>query len=88
MISAIRICEICGQWRDLEVHHCIHGSGRRKLADEDGLTVYLCRWCHMELHDKGTHDKELQQYAQKYYEAYIGDRESFIKRYGKSYLRN
>lgn len=26
----------------LELHHCIYGRGRRKLADREGLVVMLC----------------------------------------------
>jgi Zn-finger protein len=86
MIDTERKCKYCGSWNNLEVHHCIHGNGRRKLADEDGLTVYLCHKCHMELHDKGIADNFLQKLAQNYYEFHIGTREQFRQRYGKSYL--
>lgn len=75
-----------------EVHHCLHGS-MRKLADEDGLTVKLCKVHHRRLHDKGEFDKSLQIIAQN---AYITKlklegmteqeaRERFRSRYGKFY---
>lgn len=80
-------CVLCGQTYGLETHHCIHGSGRRKLADEDGLTVRLCHVCHRNLHDHGFYDHDLQiiaQYAwQKHYKKTAED---FRARYGKSYL--
>ena len=79
-------CFLCGVKYDLEVHHCIHGSGRRKLADEDGLTVYLCRSCHRILHDRGINDRDLQVAAQYVWEREYGSREEFIKRYGRSYI--
>lgn len=70
-----------------DTHHCIHGYGRRELADKDGLTVRLCKRCHTLLHDKGRYDKELQQIAEeawlKHNNATIPD---FINRYGKNYL--
>ena len=70
-----------------EYHHCVHGLGRRKLADEDGLIVPLCHVCHRLLHDKGYHDKDLQKWAQKaWMEHYGKSANDFIQRYGKSYL--
>lgn len=68
-------------------HHCIHGVGRRKLADEDGLTVYLCRSHHRALHDKGLYDLALQQEAQlAWMEYYNKTTEDWIARYEKNYL--
>lgn len=70
-----------------DLHHCLHGTSRRKLADEDGLTVYLCRPHHAALHDKGLYDLVLQQEAQQaWMDYYHKSVEDFIKRYGKSYL--
>lgn len=68
----------------LERHHCLHGTGMRKLADEDGLWVWLCTQHHRRLHDKNEYDKELQIIAQR---AYIKEhgREEYFKRYGKFY---
>lgn len=86
MIDADRKCKYCGSWNNLEVHHCIHGNGRRKLADEDGLTIYLCHTCHMKLHDTRAIDLAYIQYAQRYYEKNIGSRSKFRERYGKSWL--
>jgi predicted NBD/HSP70 family sugar kinase len=79
-------CYICGIRRCLETHHCIHGTGRRRLADEDGLTVSLCAVCHRALHDHGYHDRDLQQVAQKSWERVFGTREEFIQRYGRNYI--
>ena len=78
-------CFLCHSERNLEVHHCIHGTANRKLADEDGLTVLLCNECHRMLHDHGQGDKVLQQIAQQEWERHNGTTEDFIKRYGKSY---
>lgn len=79
-------CYICGSWRPTDRHHCLHGTSMRKKADADGLTVLLCRECHMNLHDLGEGDRLLQQVAQWHWENEYGSREDFIKRYGKSYL--
>lgn len=78
-------CFLCGQYAT-DTHHCHHGS-RRKLADEDGLTVKLCHRCHMNLHDKGTCDRELQKIGQRaWMEHYHKTINDFIDRYGKSYI--
>jgi hypothetical protein len=85
-------CFIHKNFYDLETqgterHHCIHGYANRKLADEDGLTVMLCNWCHRNLHDKGWYDKELQKIAQeKWMEHNNKSIEDFIKRYGKNFI--
>lgn len=68
----------------LERHHCLHGNGRRDLAEADGLWVNLCPAHHRRLHDNNEHDRELQVIAQKTYEAEHG-REAYFKRYGKFY---
>lgn len=78
-------CHICGSYYNLELHHMIHGYGRRAQADKYGLTCYLCRSCHRLLHDTRMNDLELQQEAQAIFEK-DHTREEFIKTFGKSYL--
>lgn len=87
MICEEKLCTRCGYVYNIEVHHCIHGNGRRKLADEDGLTVYMCHDCHMELHANRKIDLEYIMLGQIYYEKRIGTREQFRERYGKSWLK-
>ena len=80
------VCFICGQYAT-ECHHVLHGTANRKLADKDGLTVMLCHTCHMNLHDKGNFDKELQRIAQaKWMEHYGKSADDFRQRYGKSWI--
>ena len=68
-------------------HHCIHGNANRKWADCDGLTVYLCYDCHSALHDKGIHDKDLQELAEKTWLEYYGKTiPDWISRYGKNFI--
>lgn len=82
----LNTCFLCGQYAT-DVHHVVHGCGRRKLADEDRLTVGLCHRCHMLLHDKGNFDRELQKIGQKtWMEHYHKTINDFIDRFGKSYL--
>ena len=79
-------CYICGSYAT-ETHHCLHGTANRKLADKDGLTVRLCRTCHMNLHDKGWYDIDLKKLAQqRWMEYYERSVDEFRERYGKSYL--
>lgn len=85
IIQDTKECYLCGRSDSLESHHAIHGTANRKLADQDGLTVWLCIDCHTNLHQRGWHDKELKQVAQTAWERAYGAREEFIKRYGKSY---
>ena len=91
IIDNSEYCFICKRWHDINIqanhiHHCLHGSNRKK-ADADGLTVPLCYRCHTLLHDKGYHDKDLQQIAeQAYLDHYNASIEDFIQRYGKNYL--
>lgn len=67
-------CYICRTEGPTEVHHMIHGTAGRSLADYYGLTCHLCPMCHRLLHDKGTFDRELQAKAQEAWEdKYIRD---------------
>ena len=84
-------CYICGKTADLEVHHCIFGTGKRKKADEDGLTVKLCHTCHQAIHSPTnnfdrTIQESLKKVAQRRWEDKYGSRADFVKRYGRNYL--
>ena len=84
-------CYLCNkmglQNRGNEVHHMIFGTAKRKLADQDGLTVHLCSLHHRLLHDHGDHKEELQKLAQEMWQIhYQKTTEDFIARYGKNYL--
>lgn len=90
IISSAHGCYICGKVGDLETHHCIFGS-KRKKADEDGLTVRLCASCHHAIHNPtNKFDQSMQnglkKIAQERWEATYGSREDFVNRYGKNYL--
>ena len=83
-------CFLCGRYGPTEKHHLIHGSGRRQLAEEDGLYVYLCPSCHTlgprAVHNNPKVDRMLQAYGQKMWKENTGGTdEDFIRRYGKSY---
>lgn len=84
------ICSVCGKRiigaRNL--HHIMNGTAYRTKSDEDGLVVYLHPTCHQWLHNHPMSMRTFKQRAQRYYEANIGTREQFIKRYGKNYLED
>lgn len=87
IIQDTKECAECGKWGGLELHHCIHGTANRKPADRYGLTVYLCREHHRELHDRNNElDRKFQRLAQEAFEEKIGDRNDFLRIFGKSYL--
>lgn len=83
----IQKCFLCGAEGHMEVHHCLHGTANRRLADADGLKVNLCMRCHRALHDRGEHDRELEAAAERIWMNYnLEHEEGFIARYGRSYL--
>lgn len=86
-------CYLCGTTENLELHHALHGNGRRKLADEDKLFLALCAYHHRRLHDFGEYDQELKALAERSYikkkisEGYTEGqaRGMFLNRYGKHF---
>lgn len=69
-------CYVCGD-KAVDMHHALHGADK-KLSEEYGLMIPLCRDCHNRVHHVGGElDNELKQAAQ---------REFLIKIFGKCYL--
>lgn len=83
-------CYLCGHEGWTERHHII-GGGCRKRSDRDGLTVYLCHWCHNE-YPNGVHQNRekmdaLRAAGQKAWMEHYGKTvEDFIAAYGRNYL--
>lgn len=84
-------CAFCGKPTN-EKHHLIFGTAGRALADKDGLTIPCCDNCHRmnrtteRIHGNPMAEKMSKMMGQLAFEAYIGTREEFRKRYGVSYL--
>lgn len=77
-------CYVCGN-PYVDVHHCIHGNGRRQIADRYKMVVPLCRKHHEEAHHNKIIDGYFKQLAQTWYEENIGTRQDFIEEFGKSW---
>lgn len=76
--------------KDLEVHHCIHGTANRRLSDELGLWTWMCAGHHRTAEDAVHRDSRIdlgvKKLAQAAYEKKLGTREEFIHTFGKSFL--
>ena len=57
-------CYICGRTAE-HTHHLIYGRGKRKISDQEKLTVALCNKCHWLIHNRHYKDKELKAMAQE-----------------------
>lgn len=85
MPLAIKYCDICSKnFYEVDVHHLIMGSNR-KLADEDGLTINVCRMCHTKIHESAVSERLSKMLGQAMYER-THTREEFMKRYKYNYL--
>ena len=87
----LKVCFNCGTERDIEIHHCIHGTAGRKLATKYHLVVGLCPECHRGTY--GVHGKYgrgldlfLKRTAQEAWENKYGGRGDWINFFGKNYL--
>ena len=85
--DAEEVCYLCGKYGNTEVHH-IFGGSVRQTSDKYGLIVHLCPTCHNKLHGKyGDNTKQmLHIIGQQAYEEQIGNRETFIEEFIRSYL--
>ena len=89
------ICYKCGAWTYTEEHHVFHGTANRRIADREGLIVYLCRSCHSEVHDRNTGlDLVLERDGQTVWEKKYMEqghtaeeaRKEFMRLFGKNYI--
>lgn len=81
-------CVYCGN-PNVQKHHVIYGSCRRKKSDKYGYVIPLCYEHH--IGGDGIHfnrDEALRwiELAQEHFERHHGTRADFIKEFGRSYL--
>ena len=80
-----KMCFICGASQPLEEHHLFNGAGFRKKSEQDGLKIYLCKYCHDSVHLHSEQRYFLKKIGQrKYLENHSFD--EYMKRYKKNYL--
>ena len=80
------VCLLCGKTGPTEKHHLMSGTANRRLAEEDGLFIYLCPMCHQIVHMDPNVNRTTKAFAEKVWRDYYGkSKEEFIKRYGKSF---
>ena len=66
MTDDLETCYLCGHRAD-DMHHVLHGADK-KLSEELGLMVPLCRACHNRVHHVGgEYDRILKESAQRTY---------------------
>ena len=85
-----KICYRCGTTIGLEKHHIFYGSANRRLSEEDGCFIYLCRQHHTGMggvHYNPKVDATIKERCErKYCEVYGKSIADFVKRYGKNYI--
>ena len=90
IIQKKKECFVCHSQRFLEVHHCVHGSANRKIADRLGLTIYLCPSCHRGkygVHQNHDLDLKIMKIAeQAYLDYYKATVEDWISLIGKNFI--
>lgn len=84
LISNEKECYLCGN-PTVHKHHIYKGVKCRKIADEQGLWVYLCPKHHEQVHSDRDLDVALMRFGQQLFEK-THTREEFRKLFIKSYL--
>ena len=87
IIQKEKECFVCHSTTCLESHH-IFGAANRRLSEEYGLWIWLCREHHTGkdgVHFNKDFMQELHEFGQTVFEQQY-DRETFIQRFGKNYL--
>lgn len=94
IIQSEKRCYICGtEYGTIDDHHLL-GGPNRDLSEKFGLKIWLCRRCHSEIHN---HNKvvignqvvtmlDLKQLGQRTFEEHYGNREEYIRLFGKNWL--
>jgi len=81
-----KVCYVSGSRINLDLHHVMHGSANRKIADKWGIWCWLRHDIHMDLHDKDKElDLQLKQEAQEAFEK-LYSHEKWMELFRKNYL--
>lgn len=83
-------CLVCKTTRGLNRHHIFTGRANRTKSELYGCWVYLCSRHHngsnQGVHYNSYFDTKLRQLCQEKWEEKYGDREEFIRIFGKSWI--
>ena len=78
-------CYLC-KTSPIEIHHCLHGTANRKLADKYHLIVPLCPIHHRQVHEFDRQlDLKLEKIAQAHFNEAYPDLD-FREIFGRNYL--
>ena len=84
-------CYLCDKQGPTEEHH-IFGGPNRRLSEEYGLKVDLCRECHQTgaaaVHRNKETMQMLHELGQQAFENQIGSRDGFMKIFGRNYIED
>ena len=81
-----KVCYVSGSRINLDLHHVMHGSANRKIADKWGIWCWLRHDIHMDLHDRDKElDLQLKQEAQEAFEK-LYSHEKWMELFIKNYL--
>lgn len=61
------LCELCFQYKPLQLHHIIGGSGKRKQHETVESCMMLCLECHDEVERNKRLDRALKKMVQAIY---------------------
>lgn len=89
IIQENKSCYFCKSEIGLVRHHCLKGTARRRLAEADGLWIWICPYHHDMVHGKDGHkmDMKLKKTAESAWLKHNGKTiPEFIGRYGKNWL--
>lgn len=91
IIQNTKECYLTGSTYNLHEHHCLYGTGLRKLSEKYGLKIWLRADLH-NMSNQGVHfnpelDLKIKQMAQrKAMEHYGWDIPKFIEIFGRNYI--
>lgn len=61
------LCELCGWYKPLSLHHIIGGRGKRKQHETKDSCIMLCLDCHEAVHQDYRLDRALKKMVQAVY---------------------